>query len=41
MPCGLNSMIVAEAYGLDVRIVAASITWSTVIAVLVAAVVHI
>ena len=41
MPCGLNSMIVAEAYGLDVRIVAASITWSTVIAVLVAAIVHI
>ena len=33
MPCGLNSMIVAEAYGLDVRIVAAAITWSTVIAV--------
>ena len=41
MPCGLNSMIVAEAYGLDVRIIAAAITWSTVIAVLVAAVLHI
>ena len=40
-PCGLNSMIVAEAYGLDVRIVAASITWSTVIAVVVASVFHI
>ena len=38
MPCGLNSMIVAEAYGLNVRIIAAAITWSTVIAVLVAAV---
>ena len=38
MPCGLNSMIVAEAYGLDVRIVAASIIWSTVIAVTVAAI---
>ena len=40
MPCGLNAMIVAEAYGLDVRIIAAAITWSTVIAVLVAAVIH-
>jgi len=40
MPCGLNSMIVAEAYGLDVRIVAAAITWSTVVAVVVAAVVQ-
>lgn len=38
MPCGLNSMIVAEAYGLDVRVIAAAITWSTVIAVIVAAV---
>jgi hypothetical protein len=37
MPCGLNSMIVAEAYGLDVRIIAAAIIWSTVIAVPVAA----
>jgi len=38
MPCGLNSIIVAEAYGLDVRIIAAAITWSTVIAVVVATV---
>ena len=38
MPCGLNSMIVAEHYGLDVRIVAAAITWSTVIAVPAAAI---
>ena len=36
--CGLNSMIVAEAYGLDVRIIASAITWSTVIAVAVASV---
>jgi predicted permease len=41
MPCGLNSMIVAEAYGLDVRIIAAAITWSTVIAVAVVAVTQI
>jgi malate permease and related proteins len=33
MPCGLNTMIVAHAYGLDVRIAAGAITWSTLLAV--------
>lgn len=33
MPCGLNTMIVAHAYGLDLRIAAGAITWSTAIAV--------
>lgn len=33
MPCGLNTMIVAHAYGLDLRIAAGAITWSTAVAV--------
>jgi malate permease and related proteins len=33
MPVGLNTMIVAHAYGLDLRIAAGSIAWSTVVAV--------
>jgi predicted permease len=33
MPVGLNTMIVAHAYGLDVRLAAATIVWSTAIAV--------
>ena len=33
MPCGLNTMIVTHAYGLDLRISAAAVTWSTAIAV--------
>jgi hypothetical protein len=33
MPCGLNTMIVAHAYGLDLRTAAGAITWSTVIAI--------
>lgn len=33
MPCGINSMIVTHAYGLDLRITAATVTWSTAIAV--------
>lgn len=33
MPAGLNTMIVAHAYGLDVRIAAGTIAWSTAIAV--------
>lgn len=33
MPSGLNTMIVAHAYGLDLRIAAAAIAWSTAIAV--------
>jgi predicted permease len=36
MPCGINTMIVAHAYGLDLRISAASVAWSTAIAVVVA-----
>jgi predicted permease len=36
MPCGINSMIVAHAYGLDLRLTAESVTWSTTIAVAVA-----
>ena len=32
MPCGLNTMIVSHAYGLDMRIAAGAITWSTVLA---------
>lgn len=33
MPCGLNTMIVAHAYGLDLRITAGAIAWSTAISV--------
>lgn len=31
MPCGLNTMIVGHAYGLDLRIAAGAIAWSTAI----------
>jgi predicted permease len=34
MPSGINSMVVAHAYGLDLEITAEAITWSTVIVVL-------
>ena len=33
MPCGLNTMIVGHAYGLDLRIAAGAIAWSTAIAI--------
>jgi predicted permease len=33
MPSGLNSLVVAHAYGLDMEIVAESVTWSTAIVV--------
>jgi predicted permease len=33
MPCGINTMIVTHAYGLDLRISAAAVAWSTTIAV--------
>jgi predicted permease len=33
MPCGLNTMIVAHAYGLDLRITAGAIAWSTALSV--------
>jgi predicted permease len=36
MPCGLNSMIVAHAYGLDLSTTAEAVTWTTVIVVIVA-----
>lgn len=36
MPAGLNSMIVAHAYGLDLKITAEAITWTTAIVVVVA-----
>jgi malate permease and related proteins len=32
MPCGINTLIVAHVYGLDVRLTAQAIAWSTVIA---------
>ena len=33
MPSGLNSMVVAHAYGLDMQITAEAVTWSTAIVV--------
>ncbi len=36
MPCGINTMIVSHAYGLDLRISAGAVAWSTAIAVVVA-----
>jgi predicted permease len=36
MPTGINAMTVSHAYGLDNRIVAETITWSTAIVVLAA-----
>ena len=33
MPSGLNSMVVAHAYGLDMEITAEAVTWSTAIVV--------
>ena len=36
MPCGINTLIVAHAYGLDSRITAEALAWTTAIAVLVA-----
>jgi hypothetical protein len=36
MPAGLNTMIVAHAYGLDLRITAGVVTWSTAVVVPVA-----
>ncbi len=34
MPSGVNSMVVAHAYGLDMEITAEAVTWSTAIVVL-------
>jgi predicted permease len=36
MPTGLNSMVVAHAYGLDMEITAEAVTWSTAIVALAA-----
>ncbi|MEX2448826.1 MAG: AEC family transporter [Solirubrobacterales bacterium] len=36
MPTGLNSMVVAHAYGLDMEITAEAVTWTTAIVALVA-----
>lgn len=36
MPTGINALVVSHAYGLDNRIVAEAITWSTVLVVLAA-----
>ena len=36
MPSGLNSMIVAHAYGLDLTTTAEAVTWTTAIVVVVA-----
>jgi malate permease and related proteins len=33
MPCGINTLLVAHVYGLDLRITAQAIAWSTTIAV--------
>jgi predicted permease len=34
MPSGINSMVVAHAYGLDMEITAEAVTWSTAIVVI-------
>ena len=39
MPCGLNTLIVANAYGLDRRLAAGAIAWSTLVALVAAIVV--
>jgi malate permease and related proteins len=36
MPCGINTLLVAHVYGLDVRLAAQAVAWSTAIAVVVA-----
>jgi predicted permease len=38
MPCGINTMIVTHAYGLDLRLTAVAVAWSTAIAVVAATV---
>jgi predicted permease len=34
MPCGINGLVIAHAYGLDLRLSSAAIAWSTVLVVL-------
>lgn len=36
MPCGINTLVVSHAYGLDMRIAAGAVAWSTAIVVAVA-----
>ena len=36
MPCGINTLLVAHVYGLDVRVAAQAVAWSTAIAVVAA-----
>jgi predicted permease len=38
MPCGINALIAAHTYGLNLRLAAAAITWTTALGVTVAAV---
>jgi predicted permease len=33
MPCGINSIVVSHAYGLDMRIAAGAVAWSTTLVV--------
>ena len=39
MPSGINSLVVAHAYGLDLRLTSAALAWSTSIVIAVALVV--
>jgi malate permease and related proteins len=39
MPCGINTIVVAHAYGLDMRIAAGAVAWSTSLVVVAALVV--
>jgi predicted permease len=36
MPCGINTLLVAHVYGLDSKLAAQAVTWTTAIAVLAA-----
>jgi len=40
MPCGINGLIVGHAFGLDQRLIATSIVWSTLLVVAVGVVVQ-
>ena len=41
MPCGLNGLVIAHAYGLDLSLSASAVAWSTALAVVAATVVTI
>ena len=34
MPCGINTLLVSHVYGLDIKLAAQAVAWSTAIAVL-------